>query len=166
MLNTLENILPSLQASGDDLEGRVYAKWFDAECALVIEDCENPADSPGQIQTLLGFLNWDDELRTLLVEATKRYCLYFCDYIGEDLPNDYTAVPILNDCELLNVMILPLYQGHRYVRAELNCAWEPEHGMEWVVRDDAVPIYVGPFEMQAVSYLEQDRNTEWNFALA
>src|SRR5437016_5496625 len=124
MNTTLEEITRTLVTSDGSLEGSVYAKWFDTECVLFIEDCTDLEDSPEQKQTLLGFLNWSDDLKMSLIEATKRYCVHFCDWVGEEPPNDYNSVSILDDCELLVVMVLPPYQGHRYMRMELNCAWE------------------------------------------
>jgi hypothetical protein len=47
------------------------------------------------------------------------------------------------------------------IHLELNCDWEEEHGMEWIVRDGQV-VYVGPYN--GMNPLSDFAGDAWSFA--
>ena len=58
-----------------------------------------------------------------------------------------TSADIL-DCVRTGVIIIPSQvRASPVVRIELDCDWEPEHGLEWVVESPNFIVYVGPFRM-------------------
>ena len=59
--------------------------------------------------------------------------------------------------------IIPkMQQGEPVIHLRLNCDWEPEHGMEWIVRGDKV-VFVSTYEGEDPwgYFTEPD---EYNFA--
>ena len=41
----------------------------------------------------------------------------------------------------------------------LNCDWEPEHGMEWIIKGDKA-LYIGPFNGGASPWDEEEEFKE------
>nr|WP_154643563.1 hypothetical protein [Leptospira interrogans] len=93
--------------------------------------------------------------------AAMRYRTAFLKVIGKpDLPiaqkSDilkciYPGTLIISNSNLSN--------DSPVIHLELNCEWEPEHGMEWFIAGDSV-LYVGPFESVGLDSIPDD---EWNF---
>jgi hypothetical protein len=135
------------------LAAGVEFSLFSKDIQLVIEE----GTDKDYAQQCADYLNsLPDGLIDDLCRASARYCDDHLDRIGE--PRKVFASPrdILKN-------IYP--SGQRpVIHMELNCDWEEEHGMEWVVHDDKV-LYVGPFvgedPMRDIS-----RNDPGNFCLA
>ena len=53
-------------------------------------------------------------------------------------------------------------ERHHYVRIGLSCDWEVEHGLEWLVRDAAEVVWVGPSERRSVA--EVEKGMSYNYA--
>lgn len=86
------------------------------------------------------------DLLDRLVAATVRYRTEFLDDIGEEAPPLNTPHDVLAEVHPVTLMVPnPGDRTEPVVHLEANCDWEPEHGLEWVVRGDTV-VYVGPYE--------------------
>lgn len=106
-----------------------------------------------------------DELR----RATVRYC----EWMRERWPGDDFPVPAgVRPADILNhvragCLCVQEPEGEGVpVRFELNCDWEREHGLEWLLRDGVI-LYVGPFVMayewdDLADYRTQPGNFAWN----
>jgi len=98
-----------------------------------------------------------------LCRASERYCTDFLNSVGEPLLQFSSERSVL-DSVYPSTLIIPAPNSTRepLVHMELNCEWEPEHGMEWVVRKGTV-LYVGPFNGcdPYESFREQH---SWNYA--
>ena len=80
-----------------------------------------------------------------LCEASIRYCNHFLDAIGEEPRTFAQPRDVLALIEPRS-MVIPAPEGDEpVVHLELECEWEPEHGLEWIVRAGRV-ISVGPYE--------------------
>ena len=161
MFDTLDRIESALAAGEHaELHGRIYFPWFGKECDLIVEDCESLAEQPGQRLEIERFLVWDDDLKARVRKAAYRYCERFCQFLEKDLPRGCTVETVLDHCWPSYVVVESTYDGAGVVRAHLGCAWEEEHGMEWVVRWGNELLYVGPNENRQLS----DLGGDWNFA--
>ena len=124
------------------LEGEVFFKCFDKYISLSVEDGEDTEYA----EICAKYLNeLKDATIIRLCEASIRYCNDFLDAVGEPLKKFEKAIDVL---KLISpsVLIVPYPENGNepVIHLELNCEWEPEHGLEWIVRGDKV-LYVGAF---------------------
>ncbi len=98
-----------------------------------------------------------------LCEASIRYCNGFLADIGEPLKSfdNYKSVLSLIYPSTL-IIPEPEYGDEPVIWMELNCEWEQEHGMQWVVRNNEV-LYVGGFN-GTDPWAEISKSTPWNYA--
>lgn len=92
----------------------------------------------------LNSISFNDSIINRLCEASICYCNDVLDTIGEELKyfDDLKDVLLLIDPSLL--IIPDSKRNEPVVHLELNCEWEEEHGMEWIIREDRV-LYVGAY---------------------
>jgi len=107
--------------------------------------------------------NLSDTVIDHLCEASIRYCNDFLDAIGEDPKQfensrDVLALIYPNSLSIPD----PKGQAEPVIHMELNCEWEEEHGMEWVVRGDKV-LYVGAYNGEN-PWSDFEPKASWNFA--
>ncbi len=124
------------------LEGEVFFKCFNKYISLFVEDGEDTEYA----QICAKYLNeLTESVIIRLCEASIRYCNDFLDAVGEPLKTFEKAIDVL---KLISpsVLIVPYPENgdEPVIHLELNCEWEPEHGLEWIVRADKV-LYVGAF---------------------
>ena len=80
-----------------------------------------------------------------LVAATARYRAASLEEVGARLPPLAAPRDVLTEVAPLAMSVPVPHDDAPVVHLEANCAWEEEHGLEWVVRGDRV-VYVGPYE--------------------
>lgn len=115
------------------------------------------------------FENLSNELLDALCEALCRYCEDIRDD-AEDvfgnlgLPETITGREILNYCcpSCLSVEAPPSEDIIGY-SVEGNCDWEPEHGIQVIIRGDRL-LFVSSFEGRSVWDSEESYRDEWNYA--
>jgi hypothetical protein len=123
-------------------EGEVYFGLFEKYINLFNWD----GASDAYALTCAQYLNnLDDALIDHLCEASVRYCNDFLDDIGEEpkqfaKPRDVLSLIYPNSLSISN----PEGRKNPVIHLELNCAWEEEHGMEWIIRRNKV-LYVGAY---------------------
>ena len=101
----------------------------------------------GHRRALASVSEWGDDLLTELEAASFRYYRDFSEYVGLEEPVIASPEAVWEHIEPLGAIFIASAESeHAYVSVEFNCTWEEEHGMEWVVRDDQTPIWVGPYE--------------------
>ncbi|WP_252106593.1 MULTISPECIES: hypothetical protein [unclassified Halomonas] len=140
------------------LEGEVYSALFERYFSLVSE--EHDVDF---IQRCAAhFDTLEAPIIDHLCRSSIRYCDAFLSEIGEPLIEFATPRDVL---KLItpSVMIVPYpEQSTPVVHLELECQWEPEHGMEWIIRENQV-LYVGPFNGEN-PWQGFSPKAAWNFA--
>ncbi|MDJ0940564.1 MAG: hypothetical protein QNJ00_12465 [Woeseiaceae bacterium] len=138
-MELIRNLGPGYYGSGT--EGECYFGLFDRYIKLI--DDESNLEYASQCVMLLNSL--EDSVIDALCEASIRYCNGFLEDIGEPTRRFDTPRAVL---DLINpvLLLVPYLTDSRVpvVHLELNCDWEVEHGMEWIVREDRVQ-YVGAF---------------------
>lgn len=141
------------------IEGRVFCRPFGRYIAFAVED----AASLDYVRRCAAHLDTLPEpVLDALCAASIRYCNEYRLLLGE------APLAFASPREVLalvdpNTLLIPNEERPEpVVHLELNCDWDLEHGLEWIVRDGQV-LYVGGFNGGNAwgEYLEK---TSWNFA--
>jgi hypothetical protein len=141
------------------VEGRVYCRPFGRYIAFAVED----AASMDYVRRCAEHLDALPEPTLLaLCEASIRYCNEFRSLTGEPPLAFASAYDVLALVDPNTLLIPDELRPEPVVHLELNCDWEPEHGLEWIVRDSRV-LYVGGFN-GGNPWAEYDDKASWNFA--
>ncbi|PZD96727.1 hypothetical protein DNH61_05885 [Paenibacillus sambharensis] len=153
-------MLKNVQHIDGELEGEFYCKLFAREVRFMAEQ----GAGTDYIEQCVSYLNsLREDVVEALCEASIRYCNEFLDDIGEEMIQFTKPADVLKLVDP-NILIVPDPEGRTepVVHMELDCEWEIEHGMEWVVRGDQV-LYVGSFNSENPwgDYAEKD---SWNYA--
>ncbi|MBI1891272.1 MAG: hypothetical protein HYS18_11530 [Burkholderiales bacterium] len=157
----MEPLLKDITTEGYwPLQGQVYCRLFDRYIDFSVEDTAT-IEYVERCATYLNALS--DELIDRLCRACIRYCNSFLEQIGEPEkkfgePRD--VLKLIAPASLIVPNIEDLDEP--VVHMELNCEWEIEHGMEWIIRDNRV-LYVGAFNGEDPwgEYLDKEF---WNYA--
>jgi hypothetical protein len=141
------------------VEGRVYCRPFGRWIAFAVED----AASMDYVRRCAGHLDaLPAATLDALCEASIRYCNGMRLLAGAAPLAFASARDVLPLIDPNTLLIPNERRPEPVVHLELNCDWEPEHGLEWIVRDGRV-LYVGGF-MGGNPWAEYDAKASWNFA--
>lgn len=156
MIELVKNV-----STGDyGLQGNVSFKLFDQDISF-IADGEATLE---YVQRCAEYLNsLSDSVIQQLCEASIRYCNDFLDAIGED-PQEFTTPQDVLRLIYPSTFIVPdpKHGDEPVIHLELNCDWEVEHGMEWVIRGDQV-LYVGAYNGEN-PWRNFSKKESWNYA--
>lgn len=87
-----------------------------------------------------------DRLIDELCEALIAYSDEFLTCIDEELIQFSHKRDVRQHIDPVVLIITPpTKSGEPFISMELNCDWEEEHGVQWIIQDDKVK-YVGPYE--------------------
>lgn len=144
-----------------ELEGQVYFDLFSKDIQVFIEKDSN-VNYAEQCAKCLNSLN--EDIISSLCLASIRYCNDFLDAIGEDTLKFDKATDVLALITPSN-MSVPIPQNRSesetVVNLELNCTWEEEHGLQWIIRGNKV-LYVGAYN-GVDPWGDCDLGKEWNY---
>ena len=148
MVDVIDRVVSSLRpAEHGSLRTRatLHSRFVDALISVEAPPTNSP--STRQLAALQFLTTWDDALFSRLAQATLAYCRAFSEEVGLTDFDGRSSADIL-DCVRTGVIIIPpQVRANPVVRIELECDWEPEHGLEWVVESPRSILYVGPFRM-------------------
>lgn len=141
------------------LQGQVFSTLFERYINFSVEDA-----APVEYVIICAqYLNsLDEEMIESLCQACIRYCNDFRSMVGEE-PIDFSSYRDVLKLIYPSTLIVPNQKFPEPVaRLELNCEWEEEHGMEWIIRGREI-LYVGGFNGQNPwnSYVPKE---SWNYA--
>jgi hypothetical protein len=110
--------------------------------------------------------NLGEQIITHLCEASIHYCNDFLDAVGQepkyfDKSRDVLALIRPSSLSIPKPRV-PAQEDVPVIHMELNCAWEEEHGMEWVIRDNKV-LYVGAYNGEN-PWADFEPKDSWNYA--
>lgn len=142
----------------EQLEGEVYFPLFRKDIA-VWGFTQNSVDYANECAALL--VNLSEELISELCQSSIKYCNTFLEEVGEETKHFENEKDVLNFIYPSGLIIndgasMPV------IHMELNCEWEEEHGMEWIIRANKLQ-YVGAFNGQS-PFDDFTEKEEWNFA--
>lgn len=128
-----------------------FSNWKTARDTYVVECGE-----------YLNSISFNDSIINHLCEASIRYCNDVLDTIGEEFKHFENLKDVLILVEP-NLLIIPdSKRSTPVIHLELNCEWEEEHGMEWIIREDKV-LYVGAYNDEN-PWGEFNNKDSWNYA--
>jgi hypothetical protein len=141
--DTLEKVLATISRN-NPFEASIYFAKFDKTVNLNFDKEISNYDK----QCIETFFNWGETLFTQLANASYEYYKDHEDACGgfDDLtinsPNE-----IWQHCEPINIHFVTCNKNPNstFIDVELNCDWEPEHGMQWLLKNDNQIMYVGPY---------------------
>lgn len=150
--------------------GKMYSELFGRNIDAVLHG--NSEEYLQYAEKCADFFNhMPEELLSVLKESSLRYCEDMRNGVYASLPEvpeNVSESTILNYVRV-NSMIVEPPKDRSVIgfSVEFSCEWEPEHGMEWTVRDGRA-LYVGDFmgispwfadsvyETQCRSYVYED----------
>jgi hypothetical protein len=140
-------------------EGEVYWKLFDRHITLLNLDGAGPA----YMEKCAAYLNGlDESLIDELCRASLRYRDAFYKAVSErrrKIKNPRDVLGIVKP----RTLVIPEEKDPDVpvVSIGFSCEWEPEHGMQWLVREGRI-LFVGP-QGEARPWADKE-DDEWNFA--
>lgn len=123
-------------------EGRAPFDLFKQDITILIDREEADFDYAEKCVKALNEIS--EEVIDILCEASVRYCIDFCENVGEAPPEFYSIRDVLSHIKPNSMSIDPPQDKGIVIHLELECDWEEEHGLEWLIKDNKV-YYVGPF---------------------
>ena len=152
-------IIKNISEGEFGLEGEVFFNLFKKDIDLTVEDTDiSFAEKCAEYLN-----NLPTEVVDHLCEASIKYCNNFLEAIGEPQklfkkPRD--ILPLIYPSVL--IVPYPEMPDKPVIHLELNCEWEEEHGMEWIIRNNKV-LYVGAFNGED-PWAEFSEKQSWNYA--
>ncbi|WP_052723603.1 DUF6985 domain-containing protein [Paenibacillus wulumuqiensis] len=142
-------LLTDVQHHEDYREAQFFSPLFQRNVSVHLMDTETPLEYAAVCAAAFNALN-SAQLRQLY-RYSRDYCLDFCEYVGETPPEINQPEDILPLIQPLALSIPSIsaeeaVQTAPVIHLELDCDWEPEHGLEWLIRDGQI-LYVGSCEM-------------------
>lgn len=153
-------LLRNIENVKEGQEGEVYCRLFHQYIKLY----SWKGAGMGYIEKCAAYLNsLSDEIIDRLCEASIRYCNDFCDMVGEE-PKKFENVRDVLKLIQPNGLSIPKPKDENtpVIDLELNCDWEEEHGMQWIIRNDEV-LYVGAYNGEN-PWGDFTEKKEWNYA--
>ncbi|MEL6930477.1 MAG: hypothetical protein AAFO95_17865, partial [Cyanobacteria bacterium J06600_6] len=129
---------------GSEPEAQVWFSLFDR----YIDLCAGAKDnfSWDYAQTCAVYLNsLADELVDRLCIASINYCNTYLEDTGQKLIRFSDRRAVLDSISPITLIIPEMLRSEPVIHLELNCTWEPEHGLEWIIRGDRI-LFVSAFE--------------------
>ena len=152
--------MTDFQINDNDTEGKVHFNLFNKEIDFVVED----NDSIEYAKKCVKYLNKiEKEIVIKLCNASIRYYNYVLKQLGNTVKFFESPMDVLTQIDPV-LLIIPALEDNSdpIIHLELNCDWEAEHGMEWIIREGNI-LYVGPFSGEDPLEFFTDE-IAWNFA--
>lgn len=141
-------MIKNLKKTDLGLEGIIPFKLFnkDIKIFMFFEDPEK------ELKIVEYAEKCAEALNVLSAETIDRLCKYsdryrkdFCSCVGEDCPKLSRTKDILKYIDPLSLCVIEPQDNDIVLHLELNCAWEEEHGMQWLMKAGKI-LYVGPYD--------------------
>lgn len=154
------NYIQDITQTSNGWEGQVYCGVYDKFIGLLVHEGANVEFA----NACAGLLNeLPDPVIDHLCRASVRYCTEFLSQVGEPAMKFDSMRSVLDRIDPRFLIVpAPDEAGKPVVHMELNCDWDEEHGLEWLIRDGAV-LYVGGYT-GCQEYGSFERRDPWNYA--
>jgi hypothetical protein len=145
-------MIKDLQDGESYKEGVAFFRLFQTDINVFIDDGVDLAYAEKCVDAMNAL---SSETIENLCNSSIRYCEWIIEN-SEDVYEDGDEIIIIPEniksrdiLEFIKPSVMIIYQPLDHSIAafsmELNCDWEPEHGMEWVIKDEKI-LYVGSFD--------------------
>ncbi len=143
--DTLLKVLATFR-EGDRFLGSIYFAKFNLTVSLSLDKERNNEDYDHRC--IEAFFNWGETLFIKLQDTTFEYYKDYEEMCGgfDDLAIDSPS-EIWQYCKPTNIHFTSSSQdsSSTFIDVELDCDWEIEHGMQWLVKNTDELMYVGPY---------------------
>ena len=123
----------------------------DATCHVLVNGYDDDPAAEDFHDAIAGFLALDESV----VRAAAPSIFEYYQDIAAELPDDVPAISSPNEVwrhvrpgSDVVVERDRLHDRHVYVSVECECSWEPEHGLQIVLRDGRTVTKVSPYDGQ------------------
>jgi len=142
------------------LQGQIFSQLFNRYIDFAVEDT---ATIEFVTRCADYFNSLDARIIDNLCSASIRYCDDFLSMVGapaKQFPSKRDVLKLISP----SLLLIPNIEDRDIpiIHMELNCIWEVEHGMEWLIREDEV-LYVGGFNC-VDPWGEFLKKEIWNYA--
>jgi len=153
-------LLKNISHTGTGIEGEVFFELFDRNFAFLtdkISDLNFVEKHAACLNTM------PERVIDALANASVRYYNGFLGRVGEKEQVFDTARDLFS-LIYPQVLIIPYPQENQdsILHLELNCEWDAEHGMAWIVRNRSI-LYVGAFNGMD-PWGDYQNKDAWNYA--
>ena len=137
----MPDIIKNVREVDDELIGDIYFSLFKQQIELTFFD--------GCTEYAVSCVNYLNELNDKIIEAlclaSIRYCNTYLAYEGEPQKQFDEVKDVLKLIQPRWMWITDEHERFNspIVSLELECDWEPEHGLEWLIYENKV-LYVRP----------------------
>lgn len=139
-----EKLIIDIVADGAEPEAQVWFDLFDRYIDLYADDKKSFSwDYAEQCAIYLNSLS--EALVDRLCVASINYCNTFLEDTGQKLIRFSDRRDVLPLITPITLIIPEQLRNEPVIHLELNCKWEPEHGMEWIIRGERI-LFVSAFE--------------------
>lgn len=157
----MTELIKNVRSNSDRQKGEVYFALFDKYISFSTWKAVNDAYIV-ECAEYLNSISFNDSIINHLCEASIHYCNDVLDTIGEELKHFDNLKDVLLLVYPNSLNIPEPRRSIPVIHLELNCEWEEEHGMEWIIREDKV-LYVGPYNGEN-PWAEFTRKDSWSYA--
>lgn len=154
-----EPLIRNITTQGS-LEGEFYFSLFNK----YIQFCVERKAGIEYVRSCVEYLNsLDGNVINALCLASIRYRDEFSDMIGEETVAFSNPRDVLSQI-IPKILIVPNPENsdEPVAHLELDCEWEEEHGMEWIIRGSSI-LYVGGYNGQN-PWMDYSDKDSWNYA--
>ena len=138
-------LIKNVVDSNSSLEGEVFFGLFDRYISFFSDGNEGKVDLEYVNQCAVYLNSLSEDLIDRLCQGSIMYCNTFLDDIGEEAKQFANYRDVLPLITPLGLSIPEKNRNEPVIHLELDCEWEPEHGMEWIVREDRI-LYIGSYD--------------------
>ncbi|GAB1541082.1 hypothetical protein NUACC21_37520 [Scytonema sp. NUACC21] len=153
--DTLSKVLATFDEGGS--EGSIYFAFFDCTVPVFVSKKIDDYDK----RCIEAFFDWGETIFIKLQSASFEYYKDYSDAC-DGLDDLIIGSPpeIWQYCKPINIHFESSDEdpNSTFVDVELDCDWEPEHGMQWLVKNTNFLMYVGPYYGNASPNQKVDRS--------
>lgn len=123
-------------------ESKAPFHLFDREILVYVDKASKNIDFEYAQKCVDALNGMADKTLAELCKYSVLYCNTFCEEVGEEAPAIEAHRDILKYVRPTLLMVDEQKDQDIVIHLECNCDWEPEHGLEWLIKGDTV-LYVG-----------------------
>lgn len=147
----------------DNDEVTVFVPLFNQEISVFLDSDVSTGFLDYAAKCADALRSLPDDVINKLCEYSNVYCEDFCDAIGENPPEIKEMRDILKYIQPVSFIIEEPKDESIVIHLELNCDWENEHGLEWLIKDGRI-LYVGSFTGESPYCEAEYYHNSWNYA--
>lgn len=157
MINVIENLIKDEHG----MYGNMHCKWLEQQLEVMIAE-DVSIEYASLCADSLNSIN--DNLINDICRAAIAYAEEFCEMVGQEPPKVNAIRDILQYIEFGTLQIdEPEDESIPVVHLGGGCDWEPEHGIEMIIRNGEL-IYLGAYNGEWAWGNSEQYEEDYNYA--